>query len=696
MNPTRILILTGMIAALFFGSCEKEPQKVTFESLLTEMTDREAVTHLPDPMYTLKQFSSYDRRSTTPGEEGWWANSDYTHFIRKEENQGRREFVMFDAQGPGAVVRWWSTFAGEGAADGTVRIYIDRQQEPVFEGNILDLVSGDMLASEPLASSVSPETDYRQRGHNLYLPLPYNEHCKITYECDAVQIDEDTRKPSIYYNIGYRTYEDDVQVESINPQVLEQNREKIRTTGQHLLKGFTGQPHNMIEETQTLAPGESMTFTLEETGRAISYLAAKIESEDPHQALRSTVLSIAFDGEQTVWIPVGEFFGTGYQVYPSETWYTSVSETGKMESYWLMPFREDVEVQYTNHGDEPIELMAAAGFEDYQWKKSSLYFGAAWHEHYEIHTAKDPKLENHKWHYDVNYVDLKGQGLYMGDALTIFNTVNAWWGEGDEKIYVDGEEFPSFLGTGTEDYYGYAWCRPEKFSHPFIAQPTGEGNFTPGMTVNMRYRTLDAIPFESEIQADIEMWHWVKTRVNYAMSSFWYARPGTKTNVEPDVEMVQCPVALERSDIYSPKVDPDGNLEGENLEILSVESGSHRVQTGQLGWSDNAQLWWRNADTGAELSTQFVLEEGGRYRVKAKLTRAADYGIVQLSINGSVALARFNGYHKDGVVTEKVNLGTHHLKAGENTLSVKVLGKDDRAKPGNMAGIDVLHFDKVK
>jgi len=696
MNPTRILLLIGMTASFFFISCEEEQQKVTLESLLSEMTDRQAVTHLPDPAYTLKQFSSYDRESTTSGEDGWWANRDYTHFIREEENQGRREFVMFDAQGPGAVVRWWSTFAGEGAADGTVRIYIDNQEEPVFEGNILDLLSGDMLASEPLAASVSPETDYKQRGHNLYLPLPYNEHCKITYECDAVQIDADTRKPSIYYNIGYRTYEDDVQVESISPAVLEQNRDKIQAVGQQLLEAFSGQPRKMMEESQTLEPGESMTFTLEETGKAISFLSAHIESDDRHQALRSTVLSIAFDGEETVWIPVGEFFGTGYQVYPSQTWYTSVSESGKMESYWLMPFREDVEIKYTNHGEEEIELRASAGFEDYQWESSSLYFGAAWHEHYQIHTAKDPGLEDHKWHFDVNYVDLEGQGLYVGDALTIFNTVNAWWGEGDEKIYVDGEEFPSFLGTGTEDYYGYAWCRPEKFTHPFIAQPTGEGNFTPGMTVNMRYRTLDAIPFESEIRADIELWHWVKTKVNFAMSSFWYARPGVETNVEPDPEGVQKPVALERSDIYSPKVDEEGQLEGENLEVRSVGSGSANVQKGQLGWSGNGQLWWRDPEVDTRLTTRFILEEGGQYRVRAGLTKAPDYGIVRLFLNDTPVVNSFNGYHAEEVAIEQVSLGSHVLKAGENTLSVKVLGRDDRAKPGNMAGIDVLHFERLE
>jgi len=95
----------------------------------------------------------------------------------------------------------------------------------------------------------------------------------------------------------------------------------------------------------------------------------------------------------------------------------------------------------------------------------------------------------------------------------------------DEKIYVDGETFPSSIGTGTEDYYGYAWCRPEPFSHPLIAQPTGRGNFHPGMSVNMRYRILDAIPFNESIRVDIELWHWVKTTIDYSVTSYYYLSP---------------------------------------------------------------------------------------------------------------------------------------------------------------------------
>jgi hypothetical protein len=455
-----LFFITGIFASILLFSCDSK--KVTLESLLNEMTDREVLTRLPEEPYTLKQFSSYDQASTSPDEPGWFANADYTQFIREEENNGRREFVLFDAEGPGAVVRWWMTFAGEGAAEGTVRIYIDDQPEPAIAGNILELLSGEILASEPLAASVSPETEYHQRGHNLYLPLPYNQHCKITYECDAVRFEDNRWRPSIYYNICYRTYQSGVEVESFSMDVIERNRELISVTGQLLPADFSAFTESNIAEKQTLAPGESLTLSFEGSGKAVSYLTAKLESENLPQALRSTVLSISFDGEETVWIPVGEFFGTGYQIFPSKTWYTEVSEDGKMESFWLMPFKENVKIEFINYGQETVTVDASAGLDNYKWKKTSMFFGAAWHEHYQIHTATDPELENHEWHFDVNYVDLKGQGVYVGDALTIFNTADAWWGEGDEKIYVDGEEFPSFIGTGTEDYYGYAWCRPGK------------------------------------------------------------------------------------------------------------------------------------------------------------------------------------------------------------------------------------------
>ena len=149
----------------------------------------------------------------------------------------------------------------------------------------------------------------------------------------------------------------------------------------------------------------------------------------------------------------------------------------------------------------------------------------------------------------MNFVQVSGKGVYVGDTLTVFNGPDAWWGEGDEKIFVDGEAFPSHIGTGTEDYYGYAWCRPEYFAAPFHAQPTGAGNMKAGFSVNNRYRALDAIPFTASIKFDMELWHSQKTVVNYAPATFWYAQPGASCNVVPAPEAAAEPVAMQRSDV---------------------------------------------------------------------------------------------------------------------------------------------------
>jgi len=686
------VFIFGIFVSVVFSGCTDK--KVNLEKLLNEMTDRTELTYFPENNYQLKQFSSYDRNSVSPDSLGWFANADYTQFIREEQNAGRREFVLLDADGPGAVVRWWMTFAGEGASKGTLRIYIDRNETPVIEGNVLEILSGSFLAPAPLASSVSPETDYQQRGHNLYLPIPYSQHCKITYECDAVHFENNRWRPSIYFNINYRTYDPNVEVESFSMSVLKRAKSAIQETAEKL--SFSDDLLGIeIKKAETLAENGVISTEFNEKGKAISKISVKLDAENINQALRSTVISISFDGNETVWIPAGEFFGTGYEIHPSQTWNTKVDKNGFMEVGWLMPFKDSAQIQLINYGNQTVNAELIVAVQDYKWKNSSMYFGASWHEYNQLNTAKNDSLENHEWHFDVNYVDITGNGVYVGDALTVFNTVDAWWGEGDEKIFVDGETFPSSIGTGTEDYYGYAWCRPEKFRHPFIAQPTGAGNFHPGMTVNMRYRALDAIPFNTEISSNIEMWHWVKTKVNFAMSAFWYAKPGFQINVKPDIESVKIPVSLKLADLYQPVVDETGKIEGEFLEVMTCNSGTANPQSGNFGWSRGSQLWWRNAEIGSELITKFILNKTGKFKVTANLTKAVDYGIIQLFINGIAVGPKFDGYIENGVKPFQVELGTQVLSEGDNILSIKILGANKNAQPGNMAGIDWLQFTKL-
>jgi hypothetical protein len=82
---------------------------VTLESLLAKMIDFSAVARWPQPEFTCKQASSYDRGTVAPDKPGWFANSEQKQFIRVETNAGRTEKVMLDADGSDCIVRFWLT-----------------------------------------------------------------------------------------------------------------------------------------------------------------------------------------------------------------------------------------------------------------------------------------------------------------------------------------------------------------------------------------------------------------------------------------------------------------------------------------------------------------------------------------------------------------------------------------------------------
>ncbi len=206
-----------------------------------------------------------------------------------------------------------------------------------------------------------------------------------------------------------------------------------------------------------------------------------------------------------------------------------------------MPFERTCQLKLLNLGKQDVKLTASVETIPWQWDQRSMHFHATWRQYTDVDTGPDKEMDG-KGAFDVNYIEVTGQGRYVGDTLTLFNGIDAWWGEGDEKIFIDGETFPSHVGTGTEDYYGYAWCRPERFESPFHAQPTGLGNLKSGFSVNSRYRLLDSLPFTKSIKFDMELWHWRATKMDYAPATFWYARPGAGCNAKPDPATASRPV----------------------------------------------------------------------------------------------------------------------------------------------------------
>ncbi|MBN1588732.1 MAG: DUF2961 domain-containing protein [Pirellulales bacterium] len=543
----RILALSFLAVLRAASVFASEP--ITLESLLEEMVDRSELTRIGDPPYVAKAATSYDRQSkvNNPADglyvekngrdwgKGWFANRDFDQYLRKEKIDGRTEHVLMEDEGPGAIVRWWATANNRGL----IRIYLDGAAEPVIAMKPAELVGGDRLAPYPLSFRASDDrTNPNWRGHDLYLPIPYQKSCKVTWEGTPA-----------YYQIGYRKYAPGTKVETFTLDQLEACKKTMERVARRLTVGSTAVRGKTTGRSDiVLRPEESTSLRLSKPG-AITKLLVRLGAKDYRQALRSTVLTITFDGERTVWIPVGALGGVGYSEENNDTFFAKADPaTGTIRSYYVMPFRTVAVVTLTNFGQQNVAIERfETTVDDYAWDERSLYFHATWFELRNISTQNRS---------DLNLVTVRGAGRYVGTSITIFNTCTlpnnqTWWGEGDDKVYVDGEAFPSIFGTGTEDYFGYAYCRPQRFHTPFVSQPRGEGNKKWGYSNNNRHHVLDDIPFTTSVQFDMEIWHPFRKNMNYAAAAFFYARRGAEANIVPSVESVRHKVALHRDEVIA-------------------------------------------------------------------------------------------------------------------------------------------------
>ncbi len=653
-------------------------EPVSLDSLLREMIDREAIVRLPEPWYTCRQASSYDRASTSPEDaKTWFANGDASQYLRVENSGPRREWVMMDADGPGAIVRLWSA-----NPKGTLRIYLDHESQPALVAPMNELLGGTwsvggVTVGPPLAAE-------RSRGWNLYLPVPYASHCKITCDSDG-----------FYYQVNYRTYEPSAQVTSFTTDQLVAASVLLDRAQQTLVDRAPEIGKATPQASGELTRGGVVNLTLPPGAAAITTITCTVSTGHYADALRQLVLSAEFDGESTIWCPVGDFFGSGIGVNPFSDWYRSVSSDGgaTLTARWIMPYQKSAALHLTNFGDEKIIVQLNAATEPWTWDHRSMHFHARWRQEDPIATRP-----MHDW----NYINIKGQGVYVGDSLAVANPVEAWWGEGDEKIYVDGEVFPSHFGTGSEDYYGYAWCCPETFAGPFHAQPRCDGPGNYGHTSVSRVRLLDGIPFRKSLNFDMEVWHWADCQEGYAAATFFYARPGAFDNrpAQPEEAM--------RGALDPPPLPPPFKIAGA-IECESLKVGAHTDKLpigpqemsgfGRETWSGDSHLWVRGNHVGDFVELEIPSDETGPVKVILYATRSWDYGIVQFSINGAKAgdpVDFFSG--KQGVckASGPINLGAFTPVNGQLVLRAQVVDSNPEAV-GTKAffGLDCVVLEPV-
>jgi hypothetical protein len=227
---------------------------------------------------------------------------------------------------------------------------------------------------------------------------------------------------------------------------------------------------------------------------------------------RQLLLRAYWDGEPSPAIeaPIGDFFGQGWGRFAQlSSAMIAVNPHGGMNSYWPMPFRSAARLTLENLALNPATVYYQISYEMGTDEDHSGYLHAHWHRSNPLATGSvHPLLD-----------DVRGTGQYVGSYLAWGVNSRGWWGEGEIKFYLDGDDvFPTICGTGTEDYFGGAWnfdvpgTGYTAYSTPYLGlhqviRPDGlyESQQRFGM---YRWHVRDPIHFTEAVRVDIQALGW--------------------------------------------------------------------------------------------------------------------------------------------------------------------------------------------
>jgi hypothetical protein len=679
------VIITALLVILSNGFAGAQTYDVSISSLLDEIVSFESAALYPD--YVGRQQSSYDRRSVTPGNANWFANDDGGGFIRTETNDGRTEKVLFEDNGPGAITRIWMTTVDR---RGTLRFYFDGATTAGWTIPAYDMLQAGLGLGVGLCQPHINNETGGKGGSSFFFPITYAQACKVTLEEPS-----QTFSTPRYHHFNYRKYPDGTRVEPFSPPAITALSGKILSVNGQLLNPPTFSGGTNTNAVKHLAPGDTLNLTLPQGTNIVRTLQIAVSSfgeNEYRQLMRGLVLEALFDGVQTVWTPLADFSGGGMGAPAVESWYLTSNGSGNIVSRWVMPWQNTGEIRIVNYSASSADVYIQANTSAYTWQENSLYFHASWKQQTEIPLTKWDKGSDYL---DWNFATLKGRGVYRGDVLALFNRSPQWYGEGDEKIFVDNETFPSHFGTGTEDYYNCSWAPVRPFQTPFGGAPRADNTSSHGYNTFFRTRNLDAIPFAEKMQFDIEMLSWEPGLADYATTVFWYGdidavAEGTSGVEEATRELPPNPPTA--FDYIIPNSFEFEELEPEYISP-AIRTEIQTMTPFQGKWSKAKQLLCRNAQVNDYLLYRFEgYNPARRYRIQIQGTKAVDFGILGISVNGA-SPATIDFYNNGVIHTGVILLGSRFTPNPEGIFEIKITynGKN-QASTGNLIGLDCIQF----
>ncbi|MCP4642702.1 MAG: DUF2961 domain-containing protein [bacterium] len=239
---------------------------------------------------------------------------------------------------------------------------------------------------------------------------------------------------------------------------------------------------------------------------------------------RAHVLRFYWDDEETpsIEVPAPDFFAVGHEKFaPVNSLAVVANPANALNCYWPMPFRTHAKVTLENQADADLELVAyQITYALTDVPDNAAYLHAQWRR-------ARTDVEN-------PYVILdgvKGKGRYVGTFLAWTQLEKGWFGEGEIKFYMDGDDaFPTICGTGTEDYFCGSFGFPEPYTTAYAGTtlPSNENDAPPSYWSLYRWHIHDPICYDRDLRVTIQALGW-EDETKYKLLSddiasiaFWY------------------------------------------------------------------------------------------------------------------------------------------------------------------------------
>lgn len=408
---------------------------------------------------------------------------------------------------------------------------------------------------------------------------------------------------------------------------------------------------NSNGDDRMIKPGETLLLADLAGPGAITHLWNTVASQDPFSG-RSLVLRIYWDGmtQPSVEVPLGDFFGVGHGATANfSSIPVTVSSYGRSRTCsWRMPFRKRARITLTNEdrGFGPVDFYFYVDWEKLRsLPKDTLYFHARYQQAFPATSGEYVVMET------------KGRGHYVGTVLSVHQIQHGWFGEGDDRFYVDGAKLPSLRGTGTEDYFNDAWGF-RTFTAPAHGVTVYEGPFAGDRVSAYRWHLTDPVRFRSGLRVAFEhrgskvndagvQSSSSKERADWVSSAaFWYQTP-------PVANPSPLPPAEKR-------VAPYRVLAARSLEMRATPTS--QVSTQEIG------VLYAPGKPAAEIAFEFEIAKPGRYQVAAVLVESVFSSCYQPIFDGQPVGPELDLCNR-GEDWTWYGFDFHDLQAGKHTLT---------------------------